>query len=170
MGIFWSYKNCPRWFFGLAWSSYGILMTLILIFSCRAVVIGMFLPRSAYNTVTGTITTAQIEMYYGRGNPSYGYRIIYTYTVGKHQYLSDAVNFNFIKSDVKPCFAQNIISTYPVGSKITVYYQTSHPSFAVLDPRIPHASIVFVSILFFILFISVIGVALAIRAKHLCPD
>jgi hypothetical protein len=132
--------------------------------------IGMLLPRSAYNTVVGTVTTARIRMYYGNGNPSYGYLVVYTYIVGKHQYSSDVVNFNFIKSDDKPYFAQNIISTYPVGSKVTVYYQASNPSFAVLDPLMPHASIIFISILLFILLISVIGVALAFRTKRLFPE
>src|SRR5439155_23288043 len=70
--------------------------------------------------------------------PTYGARIVYDYQVETHVYSSERISFSDFAHTKD--YAQSFINKYPKGKEVTVYYQPSNPSLAVLEPGIADMS------------------------------
>lgn len=62
--------------------------------------------------------------------------IVYTYTVGGREYTADRVTLGGQAGWSSSRFFQRSLAKYPPGSPVTVYYNPSNPSEAVLERRV----------------------------------
>lgn len=134
----------------------GLLLSLILILSSRNFIRGMFLSRAAYGNVIGTVTTSRMKLVVTRGYTSKLADIEYKYEVRNNWYYSKNIIFWFPKPNDKD-FEQEILSHYPLKSRVIVYYQRNYPQFAVLNPDVPASTKISLSVLLLIFFLSVLG-------------
>ena len=84
----------------------------------------------------GVIITSRMEIDYGKSDdaePKYIAVISYNYKVDTMDYTADRVFFDS-HSYLKKIQAEKVISRYPVGKKVRVYYDPSKPYRAVLEP------------------------------------
>lgn len=159
------YTNCPKWIFCLSWSLTGPILTVLLIVSSYADVKGTLFSKSTYDNTIGTVMTSHLIETHAQGATSYGYLIRYKYTVQNHQYYSNIINFNLIKSDAKKDFAEKILAKYTISKRVTVYYLRNHPQFGVLSPHVPLATKVFTCFMLFLFLLSGFGIGMSYRLR-----
>jgi hypothetical protein len=80
----------------------------------------------------GEITHSSIHTSKWKNKVYYHYLIKYAFSVGGESYSSDKVAFND-NSSLNQASAQRVVNKYPVGKKITVYYNPQDPQFSVLE-------------------------------------
>ena len=93
---------------------------------------GSFLLNTIeFNETTGKINTSDIS--HG-SKPRFRFNIKYEYQVNSKSYESSRIGFGFKGSDKKES-VDLIVSRYPIGQQVTVYFDKSNPSFSVLEPE-----------------------------------
>lgn len=96
------------------------------------------MESSSWPTAEGIITVSQVSPSTdSEGDVTYSARVGYTYSlrgsVRGAPYVGSTVSFgNYGSSD--PSHAQNIVSRYPIGSLVMVYYDPDDPKTSVLEP------------------------------------
>ena len=60
----------------------------------------------------------------------------YTYSIAGVDYTSDQVSFTEHSGSTDRSWAEDIVTRYPAGAEVTVYYKPTDHGFAVLDPGI----------------------------------
>ena len=93
----------------------------------------------------------------GDTTTNYSAQVAYTYQVGGQDYSSQKVTFGFTPSYSNQSKAQGEADRYPVGKQVTVYYDPSKPSDAVLERQVSGGKVVMILGIIFI----VIGVCIA---------
>lgn len=90
----------------------------------------------SWPSTPGVIVTSRMDVDYGNSDDAeskYIAVISYNYKVNTMDYTADRVFFDS-HSYLKKIQADKIISRYPVGKKVNVYYNSSKPHMAVLEP------------------------------------
>jgi len=108
-----------------------LLPIIILIFRFDDIKGSFFLNTIDFIETDGQINKADIG--YG-SKPKFRFDITYQYQVNGKSFESSRIGFGFKGSDKKESVDQ-IINRYPVGQKVTVYFDKSNPSFSVLEPE-----------------------------------
>src|ERR1051326_3471856 len=93
----------------------------------------------SWPTTTGTILSATLDQQTRRNSQgyhdvTYAPTVEYTYEVNGNSYRSDKINAGWTVS-YDAGTAQNKISQYQPGARVTVYYNPSDPADAVLEPK-----------------------------------
>lgn len=85
-------------------------------------------------TVPGVVTESKVESHSGDDGTTYSADVTYKYTVDETEISSERIWFgdNYSSSNRKQ-FAK-IVSEYPVGIEVTVFYKHDDPFIAVLKP------------------------------------
>src|SRR3989344_3949897 len=86
-------------------------------------------------SVDGQITISNMSKNYDSddGSITYGVQVAYNYTVNSLPYTGSTVAFgDYGSSD--PSHAGGIVSRYPVGKSVKVYYNPDDPKTSVLEP------------------------------------
>ena len=107
------------------------------------VIVGVFDVFCSYNiyrqtkaasfpTTTGQIASSEVESHSDSDGTTYGAAITFTYTVNNTLYNSDSWRFGAWSSSDDD-YAREVIARYPVGKKVTVYYDPNDPESAVLE-------------------------------------
>jgi hypothetical protein len=66
----------------------------------------------------------------------YGPRVVYIYTVDGVRYQSERLQMGWALVSSEAGDGERVVARYPVGSQVTVYYNSANPAEATLDPRI----------------------------------
>jgi hypothetical protein len=104
---------------------------LILIFRFEDVRGSYFITTIDFSTVNGKIVESKIT--HGH-RPNYRFNISYNYEVNGIKYTNSRVGFGFKGSNDKSSVTE-ILSRYPVGKKVQVYFDSQQPNFSVLEPE-----------------------------------
>jgi len=75
------------------------------------------------------------------GDTSYSAAVRYEYEIGGATYVSRTISFGS-KLYFGRFSAEEVVAIYPVGEKVTVYYDPNHPKIATLEPGISVGSFV----------------------------
>lgn len=87
----------------------------------------------------GVITASFVHEYteIDDSEPAFTPRIGYLYTVDGKTYSNDLISFEFKsmrnRSEKTKLWAEAVISDYPIGSAVTVYYNPANPQISVLQ-------------------------------------
>jgi len=87
----------------------------------------------------GVVTASFVHEYteIDDSEPAFTPRIGYLYTVDGKTYSNDLISFKInsmrIRSEKTKSWAETVISDYPVGSAVTVYYNPVNPQISVLQ-------------------------------------
>ena len=87
----------------------------------------------------GVVTASFVHEYteIDDSEPTFTPRIGYLYTVDEKTYSNDLISFEFnsirSKSEKTKSWAETVISDYPIGSAVTVYYNPANPQISVLQ-------------------------------------
>ena len=95
----------------------------------------------SWNQTEGTITISEVRPLASipsssMRNPVPVAHIEYTFVVNEITYTADRRSFNDYGSDVRDQ-QQNIVDRYPVGKKVTVYFDPGNPQHAIIEHNIP---------------------------------
>ncbi len=118
-----------------------------------------FLNTIEFAQTNGQVNTSDL----GHGSkPRFRFDIKYQYQINGETYESSRVGFGFKGSDKKES-VELILNRYPVGQKVTVYFDKSNPSFSVLELE---RSSRFDFILLLILYLMVAGLVIYAFVKR----
>ncbi len=117
-----------------------VIMLVILGFLCGGVTslgIGIFNLQSArgsesWPTAEGTVSESEVFEYYA-DTAMYQALVSYSYVVDNTRYTGMTVGYD-VGGSSDPASQREIAARYPVGSKVTVYYDPANPQIAVLEP------------------------------------
>lgn len=88
-------------------------------------------------TTTGVVVASVVQAYQPRaeqrGATTYTPLVTYTYCVGEQEFTAHRLDFLPPRSYPTAASAQAIVDRYPVGSKVTVFYNPLGPQQAALD-------------------------------------
>ncbi len=87
----------------------------------------------SWPTATGTVTTSSVTSYYSQNKKMYSTDIQYTYKVNDRNYSSDQISLGDHSSSSSSGM-KKLVNKYPVGKTITVYYDPTNKSKALLEP------------------------------------
>ncbi len=94
---------------------------------------------AGWPNVPGTISSSDIakrvtrDTNRRRSRTTYYPKIAFHYQVDGHNFTSSRIAFGTGDSGGKMKWAQKVISKYPVGNKVTVYYDPQDPQYGVLE-------------------------------------
>jgi len=96
---------------------------------------------SGWPTTTGTVLESDIHdsVWLQRkkaAEPHYQPTVEYVYTVDGTEYKNDRVSFTEHSGSTERSWAEDIVTRFPAGAEVTVYYKPGDPSAAVLDPGV----------------------------------
>ncbi len=122
-----------KWMLGGVFVLFGIFFTYAIINSARRQndAARRFRPVEAYVVASRVARSSS-----GSGasrTTSYRPEITYRYTVDGREYTSRTYQFMGVGQGSQAA-ATGIVSRYPVGGKVTAYYDPRRPSVAILDP------------------------------------
>jgi len=138
-------KSFTGLFGGLFFLIFGLI---ILIFAIQTSVISI--ESEGWPTVDGTITSSMIDVYEERDTSTgdddfpptyttyYEPEITYSYSINGVDYSFDKISFSRTRFVIQS-EAQEVIDEYSTGTNVTVYYNPSNPSEAVLEPGIQNS-------------------------------
>ena len=111
--------------FGLFWSALTLTADLVIGW-------GAFqqLHALTYPATSGKVTLSEVKKTSGHRGATYRPHIVYTYSAGGKEYVSDRYRYGESTAQRGP--AERIVASHPVGSQIVVYFVPSDPSEAVL--------------------------------------
>jgi hypothetical protein len=90
-------------------------------------------PNVPGNVLSSEMTMSTREDSDGDVSTVYYPNVVYTYSVDGNTYTSDAIGVG--KASTTQAKAAQILAGYPVGTAVTVYYNPSDPTQAVLNPK-----------------------------------
>lgn len=115
--------------FATFWCSFVLAFDGLLLFTA----VRNQLASQRYRQTSGTVTTSQLGSRPGAKIGSvYGPQITYEYTVKGVQYHGSRWDFNGVMSSDSD-WARDIVSSHPVGSAVTVYFDPFDPAQSVLS-------------------------------------
>jgi uncharacterized protein DUF3592 len=93
-----------------------------------------------WSSVTGQVVESDVSHRTttdadGAMNDSYAPRVRYTYRVNDADYAGDKIVFGFMTSYNVDAKAREVLTKYPVGQQVTVYYDPANPENAVLERK-----------------------------------
>ncbi len=94
---------------------------------------------SDWSATQGEIISAFVRESQDEDGVTYHADVNYSYAVDDRRYQADTVNFGQYGSSSK-ARAEEIISRYPVGERVNVYYDPETPETAVLEPGVTWSS------------------------------
>lgn len=115
-------------------------------------------------SVEGSITLSDMATNYDSedGSVTYSAKVLYTYSVGGTERMGSTVAFgDYGSSD--PSHAGSIVSRYPTGSVVLVYYDPADPNSSVLEPGATWSSFVGVIAGIVFLAIGILGFVISLR-------
>ncbi|MBK8988939.1 MAG: DUF3592 domain-containing protein [Chloroflexi bacterium] len=120
----------------------GCLGTILFVGIFIAVGIGLFIwglnvlqkaqASQDWPTADGTIISATVREDRDDDGTSYFADVTYQYTAADRRHSSDNVSFGQYGGSSR--HAEGIVARYPVGQRVTVYYDPDDPMTAVLEP------------------------------------
>jgi hypothetical protein len=113
---------------------------IVLLLALATIVPAFALPQylrakksAQWPTTSGEITYSRVRYVRGRRFDGYLGDVQYRYRVGDAEHLSSRVSF--ARGHLAAAEAwQRALAPYPVGQKVTVYYDPQNPASAVLEP------------------------------------
>lgn len=115
-------------------------------------------------SVEGSITLSDMATNYDSedGSVTYSAKVFYAYSVGGTAHTGSTVSFgDYGSSD--PSHAGGIVSRYPAGSRVQVYYDPVDPNNSVLEPGATWSSFVGVIAGIVFLVIGILGFVVSLR-------
>lgn len=111
---------------------------VFLYFGGRSACIGI--ASTFWPTVEGQILSSSVKAEAGKkGGKVFSAAVNYAYVVNGRSFTCDRVRFGSINT-ASAVFPNQVVERYPAGSSVTVYYSSSNPSSAVLEPGFQSAS------------------------------
>lgn len=111
---------------------------VLLYFGGRSAYVGI--ASTYWPTVEGRILSSSVKSEAGKnGGKVFSAAVTFAYTVNSQNFTSDRVRFGSINTASK-VFPNQVVERYPAGSSVKVYYSSSNPSSAVLEPGFQSAS------------------------------
>lgn len=107
--------------------------------------------KEVFASTTGKVLSSHVESHTGEDSTTYSPEIKYAYHVNGKKYIG--TKYELSSSSSSGGWADRVVSEHPEGKKVTVYYNPSNPSDAVLMMAIP--SFAKICILFLQPFIAV---------------
>lgn len=86
-------------------------------------------------------------------------QVQYTYSVAGERFQSDTITYRGHSLDLAT--AESYTARYPVGSRVTVYYDPDCPAISLLEPGVRRGAYVGGAVVLFVLFAVGIGCAVA---------
>ena len=129
--------------FGVVW------MLMVLVFDVIAVS-GFFkleYAKSRYQPIDAVVVRSVVDAQRTSDGTTYTPDVAYTYEVDGQEFTSDRHSFFEISSSSRE-FSEQIVQKYPVGTRVSAYYNPSEPSSAVIemdDSSFPYAVIIFLT-------------------------
>lgn len=111
----------------------GLVISAIL--GLALTILGLVKIEKAAETKKWPATNGKITMSEVSGTMKYYPSVNYTYTVDSAVYNSNVIS-NMDYSTKKRSVVEEFLKKYPLGSEIKVYYNSSEPSSALLEPGI----------------------------------
>ncbi len=141
-----------------------IFLSLFAVVGVGLMVWGAIVLRNAslssnWPAVQGEIVRSFVREDHDEDGTTYHAEISYTYVANDQRYTAVTVNFGQYGSS-NTSHAQEIVSRYPLGKKVMVYYDPEKPETAVLEPGVTWSSYLILGMGFlftFIPFISLVG-------------
>ncbi len=96
---------------------------------------------SSWPATNGIVTHSGIVRHPGEGGSTYTVEVEYDYEVNHVDYHGKRVGFE-LKLDLSQSAAKDFIAKYPVGSKVTVYYEPEDPKVSTLITGTSQSSLV----------------------------
>lgn len=122
------------WGGGVGLAIFAVIWTALVL--CFDVFVGYGMVKAVlaqnYPSTTGEVIHSKLERHRGDDGYTYGADIHFTYAVGGQTYTSEEHSYGaWNNSDSSG--ARKLLRKYPVGETVTVYYNPSDPSDAVLE-------------------------------------
>ncbi len=98
-------------------------------------------------TTNGTIVSSSVFTIHpwigwrDSSTDSYAYAIYYEFEVDSRTFRSDQVTFSSRESNDRR-YAERYVEKYPVGRRVTVFYDQHHPAFSVLEPDVKNERLI----------------------------
>ncbi len=114
-----------------------ILYSLFTVLGIGAMCVGIWLLAwgslsNSWPSTTGRIFSSHLSSSRDNDGATYGAAVTYEYYIGAQRYFSDRVSFgDYNSSDSR--HASGILSRYPEGTIVTVYFNPLRPSMSVLE-------------------------------------
>ena len=89
---------------------------------------------SDWPNVNGKITRSAVATKRSDGKTMFSFDVVYKYEVEGKQYTCNNVYFGGEGSSSSSSSANGVVSRYPKGSEVKVYYEPANPGNAVLEP------------------------------------
>lgn len=90
-----------------------------------------------WQNTSGTVKRSELSISHdtdsdGTSSTTYAANVVYNYQVNELSYKNDALSFGKVSAGRRK--AEKKLAQYPVGSRLTVYYDPKDPAKAVLEP------------------------------------
>jgi hypothetical protein len=89
---------------------------------------------TARGTILSSDLESEVKQHDGKPIKTYGAAIRYTYEVGGKTYGSDQIQLGGTRETSDPDEFEQAVARYPVGKRVTVYYDPTDPGIATLEP------------------------------------
>ncbi|RMG98831.1 MAG: DUF3592 domain-containing protein [Chloroflexi bacterium] len=129
----------------LFWGCFYVLfLGLFFVASITLTIVGVNVLRNArvsegWPTTTGEVVASSVRASSDSDGTTYYADVSYSYVVDDHRYVSDTVSFGEYGSSDRS-HAEEVVARYPVGKRVTVYYNPELPETAVLEPGVTWSS------------------------------
>tara|TARA_B100000767_G_C19519803_1_gene431955 strand:+ start:121 stop:645 length:525 start_codon:yes stop_codon:yes gene_type:complete len=112
-----------------------LVIAVVLLFRYEDIRGGFFPETINLESTKGIITTSKVSFHAGsRGVSGYRFIVEYEFKVKDRKYVSDKVSYGnkHFREKLK---AEEITNRYPIGKKVTVYYENNNPELSILEPK-----------------------------------
>ncbi len=124
----------------------------------------------SWPTVQGEITRSDIDVWNREGKTHYQPDIAYTYYVDGKKYSSSKINAGEPPMDNNANTAKQIQAKYPVGEKVTVWYDPGLPASSALEPGIKAVDILLASIAAIFFLVGIFSFYKGLKAKKVIDE
>ena len=131
-------------------------------------IVGDARASSSWQQVEGVVTRSEVtHSTDSDGDDSYSPRVTYGYLAGNLRQESYTIKFGENSYDSRRS-AEAIADRYPVGQKVTVYYDPARPGKSVLEPGVTGGSYIVlgVGVLFLLISFTVTPLAYLLRKRE----
>ena len=124
------HQNNPfGWFSGI----FLMIIGLVAIQFISKPLIEAFSESEEWPQTEGEITDGEVISFRSDGQNMYRASLVYKYEVDGKQYHSDVIEKGISSTSIQ-YFPKRKVEKHPIGSKVAVFYNPSHPSEALLEP------------------------------------
>lgn len=130
-------------------------LVMLVIIGLGLTILGTLKLKNAAESNNWPVTSGIITGSRVGGAIKYYPALTYTYTVDSTVYTSDRIaNMNFLTKNQS--VAEEVLNRYPLNSEVKVYYQSTDPSKAFLEPGIQSGNFLLLAIGLFILAVPIL--------------